>query len=510
MKNKNNQKDQELKLLLPKKAPKAMELEPHQNNPTKTTLKAKTWDESKKMWEIAAPAIIATVAQFSIGVVTVAFVGHLGELELAAVSIVQNVLEGFVYGIMLGMGSALETLCGQAVGGGQYHMLGIYLQRSCIITLVTAIFLSPLYVFTSPILKLLRQKKEIAELAGKFARWVIPQLFAYAVNFPVQKFLQAQSKIWVMTVISVAALGFHAVLNWVLITKLEKGLVGAAIAENVSWWLVVLAQVVYVVCGCFRESWTGFSVAAFKSLLGFVKLSLASAVMLCLELWYYTIVILMVGWLKNPEIAVDAISICMNVELWILMITLGFNAAISVRVSNELGANNPKAAKFAVIVAVVTSTIFGIIFTIAVVATQDIFPKLFSSHEEVISETSKLAYFLAAAIFLNSIQPILHGVAVGAGWQVSVAMINVACYYAFGLPFGALLGYKLGLGVKGIWIGMLAGCLLQTVVLSINVLRTNWTKEALQADARIKSQATSNLAQNGSVGNGMITHSQEP
>lgn len=28
-----------------------------------------------------------------------------------------------------------------------------------------------------------------------------------------------------------------------------------------------------------------------------------------LELWYYTAVILMVGWLNNPEIAVDAISI---------------------------------------------------------------------------------------------------------------------------------------------------------------------------------------------------------
>lgn len=31
-----------------------------------------------------------------------------------------------------------------------------------------------------------------------------------------------------------------------------------------------------------------------------------------LELWYYTIVILMVGWLKNPEIAVDAISIWLD------------------------------------------------------------------------------------------------------------------------------------------------------------------------------------------------------
>ncbi|XP_057811355.1 protein DETOXIFICATION 33-like [Salvia miltiorrhiza] len=178
------------------------------------------------------------------------------------------------------MGCALETLCGQAVGGGRYEMLGIYMQRSCIITLVTALFLTPLYIFTSPILKLLRQKHEIADLAGKYAQWVIPQFFAYAVNFPVQKFLQAQSKIWVMTVISVAVLGFHVVLNWILITKLDKGLAGAAVAENVSWWLVVLAQVIYVVADFFPESWTGFSMSAFKSLLGFVKLSLASAVML--------------------------------------------------------------------------------------------------------------------------------------------------------------------------------------------------------------------------------------
>ncbi|KAH6838069.1 hypothetical protein C2S53_000011 [Perilla frutescens var. hirtella] len=318
----------------------------------------KTWDESKKIWEIAAPAIFATVAQFSIGVVTIAFVGHLGEVELAAVSIVQNVLEGFVYDVMLGMGSALETLCGQAVCAGQYEMLGIYMQRSCIITFVTALFLTPLYIFTSPILKLLQQSHNISEMAGKYAQWVIPQLFAYSLNFLLQKFLQAQSRIWVMTTISVVVLGFHVLLNWILITKLEKGLAGAAIAENVS---------------CF------------------VKLSLASAIMLCLELWYYTVVILMVGWLKNPEITVDAISIC-------------------VRVGNELGANHPKATKFSVIVAVVTSIVFGAIFSIAVVATKNTFPKLFSSKEEVIKETSKLAYLLAATIFLNSIQPVLHGI----------------------------------------------------------------------------------------------------
>ncbi|KAL0365478.1 UNVERIFIED_CONTAM: protein DETOXIFICATION 29 [Sesamum angustifolium] len=168
------------------------------------------------------PAILTAVAQFSIGFVTIAFVGHLGEVELAAVSVVQNVLEGFVFGIMLGMGSALETLCGQAVGAGQYEMLGLYLQRSFIITTVTAFLLLLLYIFTSPILNLLRQDKEISELAGKYSLWVIPQLFAYALNFPVQKFLLAQSRIWVMTTIAIVVLGFHALLNRIVVIKLDK------------------------------------------------------------------------------------------------------------------------------------------------------------------------------------------------------------------------------------------------------------------------------------------------
>ncbi|KAL0422713.1 UNVERIFIED_CONTAM: protein DETOXIFICATION 33 [Sesamum latifolium] len=499
------QQSKESQQLLSKVEPEAFEIEMQHGHGNGKSIGAKTWDESKKMWEIAAPAILTIVGQYSIGFVTVAFVGHLGELELAAVSVVQNVVEGFVFGIMLGMGSALETLCGQAVGAGQYEMLGVYLQRSFIITTVTALLLLPLYIFTSPILDLLRQDKKISKVAGKYAQWVIPQLFAYALNFPVQKFLQAQSRIWVMTTISIVALGFHVLLNWIVVIKLEKGLLGAAIAENVSWWIVVLAQLAYVVSGCFPESWTGFSLLAFKSLVSFVKLSLSSALMLCLELWYYTIVILMVGWLQNPEIAVDAISICMNLELWTLMITLGFNAAISVRVSNELGANHPKAAKFSVLVAVVTSTLFGVIFTVGILATRSLFPKLFSNNLEVIKETSKLGYLLAATIFLNSIQPVLHGVAVGAGWQFSVAMVNLICYYIFGLPFGALLGYKFDLGVKGIWLGMLAGCLLQTLVLMLNVIRANWNQEALQAEERVRSHAMIALPQNDSTESGIIT-----
>lgn len=161
-------------------------------------------------------------------------------------------------------------------------MLGIYMQRSFIITGVTALVMSPVYIFASPILKLLHQSKEISELTQKYTRWALPQLFAYAMNFPIQKFLQSQSKVWVMTVISGISLAIHIPLNWVFVTKLGYGLAGAAIVGNISWCFIVLAQMVYIVSGFFPEAWTGFSWQAFKSLSSFVKLSLASAVMLWL------------------------------------------------------------------------------------------------------------------------------------------------------------------------------------------------------------------------------------
>ncbi|WCJ33847.1 MATE efflux family protein [Euphorbia peplus] len=59
----------------------------------------KTWIESKMMWRIAAPAMLTEISQFLIGFVTSAYVGHLGELELAAVSVVQNVIHDFAFGV---------------------------------------------------------------------------------------------------------------------------------------------------------------------------------------------------------------------------------------------------------------------------------------------------------------------------------------------------------------------------------------------------------------------------
>ncbi|XP_030960943.1 protein DETOXIFICATION 29-like [Quercus lobata] len=442
--------------------------------------------ESKKLWYLAGPAIFTSICQYSLGAIPQVFLGQVGTLELAAFSIENSVIAGFSLGIMLGMGSALETLCGQAFGAGQIDMLGIYMQRSWVILTTTGLVLSLLYFFATPLLKLLGQTDAISDAAGLFALYMLPQLFAYALNFPAVKFLQSQSKIFVIALIAAVSLLLNALFSWLFILKLGWGLVGAAVVLNSSWWFVVLAQLLYIFSGTCGRAWSGFSLKAFHNLWGFVKLSMASAVMLCLEVWYFMALILFAGYLKNAEVSVDALSICMNILGWTIMEALGMNAAISVRVSNELGASHPRTAKFSLVVAVVTSFLIGIIIAVILILARNVYPSLFSSDASVETVVRELTPVLAFCIIINNVQPVLSGVAIGAGWQGIIAYVNIACYYVLGIPLGLILGYKLDWGVTGIWYGMMFGTIVQTVVLFIIIYRTNWNKEASIAEDRIR------------------------
>lgn len=208
------------------------------------------------------------------------------------------------------MGSAVETLCGQAYGAHKYEMLGVYLQRSTILLMATGVPLTLIYIFSKPILIFLGESESIASAAAVFVYGLIPQIFAYAANFPIQKFLQAQSIVFPSAYISAATLAVHVLFTWLLVYVLGWGLLGASLMLSFSWWIIVIGQFVYILRSdkC-KQTWTGFSSLAFSGLWEFLKLSTASAVMLCLETWYYQILVLIAGLLDNPEIALDSLSV---------------------------------------------------------------------------------------------------------------------------------------------------------------------------------------------------------
>ncbi|KAJ4771656.1 Protein DETOXIFICATION [Rhynchospora pubera] len=250
-------------------------------------------------------------------------------------------------------------------------------------------------------------------------------------------------------------------------------------------WMPVIGQFAYVLCGGCPLTWKGFTWSAFTDLWLVVKLSLSSGAMICLELWYSSILVLLTGYMANAEVALDALSICLNIAFWGCMISLGFLAAAGVRVANELGAGNAKATKFSIVVVSVTSTFIGFVLLLLIVFFCQKIAYLFTTSAAVADAVINMTPLLAITILLNSMQQVLSGAAVGAGWQTLVAYVNVACYYLVGVPLGVILGYVIGYEVKGIWMGMIFGTLIQTLVLLLITLKVDWDKEVGIAKSRV-------------------------
>ncbi|TYH60141.1 hypothetical protein ES332_D08G272800v1 [Gossypium tomentosum] len=444
----------------------------------------KLWTESKKLWIVAGPAIFTKFSTFGVTIISQAFVGHIGPTELAAFSLCCTVLFRFGNGVLIGMASALETLCGQAFGAKRYHMLGIYLQRSWLLLFLTTTCLLPLFIFTTKILIALGQDEKIAIVAGYIGHWFIFIMFSMIISFTCQMFLQSHSKNMVIAYLAAFSIGIHICLSWLLTMKLKYGLIGALLSTILAYWIPNIGQLIFVTCGGCKDTWKGFSMLAFKDLWPVVKLSLSSGAMLCLELWYNTISVLLTGNLKNAEIAIDAFAIC-------------------VRVSNELGRGSSKSVKFSIMTITLTSLCIGCVTFVLFLCLRGRLAYVFTESEEVGNAVVDLSPLLACSILLDSVQPVLSGIAIGAGWQSSVAWVNIASYYLIGIPIGVVLGYVFNMEVKGVWVGMLLGIFVQALVLIIIIWKTDWDKQVLLAQSRVNkwlvpnSRETNNHQENG-------------
>ncbi|KAI9093717.1 hypothetical protein K1719_027166 [Acacia pycnantha] len=462
-------------------------------------LMKRVWKECLAIWVVAAPALFTRISTYGINISSQVFIGHIGSKELAAFAIAFTVIMKFANGIMYGMASALSTLCGQAYGAKRYGMLGVYLQRSWIVLFSTAFLLLPLFIFTAPIMKMLRQDEGIADVAGIICLWAIPVLFAFVLSFTFQTFLQSQSRNFVISFLAAFSIAIHVLLSWLLTIKYKYGVPGAMISTIVAFWVPNIGQYIFVTCGGCPKTWKGFSVLAFKDLWPVVKLSLSSGVMLCLEVWYGAVLVLLAGSVKDAEVQIDALAICVNINGWEMMIGLGFLAAASVRVSNELGRGSAKAAKFSIVVTVATSFTIGFILFLFFLFLRERLAYVFTTNEQVVAAVGDLSPYLAFSILLNSVQPVLSGVAVGAGWQKIVAYVNIGCYYLIGIPVGVILSKILHMQVKGIWLGMLFGTLVQTIVLIIITCKTDWDEQVELARRRVDRYSVDDQEETGAA-----------
>ncbi|KAJ0046109.1 hypothetical protein Pint_04603 [Pistacia integerrima] len=471
-------------------------------------------EEAKNQVLFSLPMVLTNVFYIAILLISVMFAGHLGQLELAGATLANSWATVTGFGFMVGLSGALETLCGQGYGAKLYRMLGIYLQASCIISFFFSIIISILWFFTEPILVLFHQDTSISKQAAVYMRYLIPGIFAYGFLQNVLRFLQTQSIVMPMVLFSALPMVIHFGIAYALVHWTSLGFKGAPLAASVSLWISILVLAMYVFFAKkLKHTWEGFSSESFRLIFTNLKLALPSAAMVwwsstatdeqlktevlsgeaavarreeenrahvaseqeendgsgvlatCfliavrrdLEYWAFEILVFLAGLMPNSKLTTSVIAMCVNTEAIAYMITYGLSAAASTRVSNELGAGNVNRAKNAMAVTLKLSVLLALILVLALAFGHNIWASFFSDSTEIIKKFASLTPLLALSIMFDSVQGVLSGVARGCGWQHLAVWANLATFYFIGMPTAVLLGFKLKLYAKGLWIGLICG-----------------------------------------------------
>ncbi|CAN1228943.1 Protein DETOXIFICATION 16 [Linum grandiflorum] len=429
--------------------------------------------------------VFSTLVFCLIQVISITFVGHLGVVQLSGASIATAFASMTGYTLLRGLGSALETFSGQAYGAKQYRMLGIHLQRGTLILLIFCIPIGALFANASRILVFFRQDPQISSEAGRFALFLIPVVVSVAFLECHIRFLLAQNHVVPLMVCSGISTSLHVPICWLLVFKSGFGSRGAAMANSVSFGIAAVFLVFYVqFSGSCKETWKGFSIDALSGIPGFLKLAIPSAVMLSLEVWFFEILILISGLLPNPKFETSVMSICFNIYLLVSMIPFGLGAAVSTRVSNELGAGRPRAASRAVCAGLILVVIEGIVVATILISGHNIWGYLYSKEKRIVKYVAEILVLLAFSHLLDGIQYVLSGGCRGCGWQKIGAVVNLGAYYFIGLPCSLVLAFVFHKGGKGLWIGVIVAILAQASSFLILTFFTDWEKQVKIFDFR--------------------------
>ncbi|WRX14560.1 Multi antimicrobial extrusion protein - like 10 [Theobroma cacao] len=446
-----------------------------------------TWvvfiEEVKRLGYLAGPMVAVTISQYLLQVISTMMVGHLGELALSSSAIAISLSGVTGFSLLLGMACALETLCGQAYGAQQYRKVGTHTYTAIFCLILVCIPLSILWIYMGRLLVFIGQDPLISHEAGKFILWLIPALFAYATFQPLVRYFQTQSLITPMLICSCASLLIHIPLCWALVFKSELGNLGGAVAISISNWLNVIFLALYMwyspTCAKTRVPIT---MELFQGIREFFGFAIPSAVMVCLEWWSFELLILLSGILPNPELET---SVLLNTIATLYAIPYGLGAAASTRVSNELGAGNPQAARVAVYAGMVLAVLETLVVSGTLFASRHVFGYVYSNEKEVVDYVTTMAPLVCVSVILDSLQGVLSGIARGCGWQHIGAYINLGAFYLCGIPVAATLAFWLKLRGMGLWIGIQSGAFTQTILLAIVTSCINWENQASKARERL-------------------------
>ncbi|KAB5564458.1 hypothetical protein DKX38_004512 [Salix brachista] len=455
--------------------------DPTFENPQKTHLSLAI-SEARCIANIALPMILTGLLLYSRSMISMLFLGRQGELALAGGSLAIGFANITGYSILSGLSMGMEPICGQAFGAKRYKLLGLALQRTILLLFLVSIPIALLWVNMKKILLFCGQDDDISTEAQLYILYSLPDLIAQSILHPLRLYLRSQSITLPLTFCASLSILLHVPINYLLVSVFNLGIKGVALSAVWTNFNLVGSLIIYVmISGVFRKTWGGISSECLKGWRSLLSLAIPSCISVCLEWWWYEIMILLCGLLLNPRATVASMGILIQTTAFIYIFPSSLSFGVSTRVGNELGANNPQKAKLAATIGLSSSFVLGFAALCFAVMVRKIWASMFTQDADIIALTSMVLPIIGLCELGNCPQTTGCGVLRGTARPKMGANINLGCFYLVGMPVAVWLSFYAGFDFKGLWLGLLAAQGSCVVTMLIVLARTDWECQAQRA-----------------------------
>ncbi|XP_051213703.1 protein DETOXIFICATION 56 [Lolium perenne] len=450
--------------------------------------------EARAQRGIALPLIAMNLTWFAKQAVTTAFLGRLGDLELAAGTLGFSFANATGFAVLTGLCGAMDPICGQAHGAGNVALLRKTLLMAVAMLLAVSVPIAILWLHVDAVLlRVFGQQLDIAVVARRYVVCLLPDLAVASVLGPLKAYLSSQEVTLPTLFASAVGLAAHIPLTvWLSRTRGVGGAAAAVWLSDLATAAVLAAYVLFLAkkhdgkaeappCG----RWWWPEKAAATEWMRLIRLAVPCCLNTCLEWWCYEILVLLTGRLPDARRAVAVIAVTLNFDYLLFAAMLSLSVSASVRVSNSLGAGDASAARRAAVVSIAFSVLAGAVGGALMLALRQQWARLYTRGAEVRDGVAKAMRVMAALEVVNFPLNVCGGIVRGTA-RPAVGMYAVlGGFYLVALPVGVALGFRARRGIEGLLAGFIVGAAASLAVLVVVIARMDWKAEADKARVRV-------------------------
>ncbi|XP_050128174.1 protein DETOXIFICATION 49-like [Malus sylvestris] len=441
-----------------------------------STISSTVLEEIKQLYNIALPMILTGLMVYAKLAISMLFLGKSGKGELAGGSLAISVANISGYSVLAGLASGMEGISSQAFGAQQWPLMTHIFQRTITILIFTSIPISILWFNCEPLLIFSGQNPTISSTATTYLTFSIPTLFFQSIINPLRIHLRTQSITFPLMLSAAVALVIHAPASYILAWHFGLGIRGVALAGTLTDMSCLITLILYLcVSNISTNTRQWWSIrCCFNGWSQIICQAVPSCVSVCLEWWWYEIMIILSGFLSNAAEAMSTMGIIIQATALVYQFPYALSQAVSTRVGNEIGANYPKQAKQSSFIALYFSILTGLITSTFLLTMQNVWGEIFTADRAVISLTASVLPVVGLCELGNCPQTTVCGVLKGSARPMLGAIINFGAFYVVGLPMALLMAFVMHLGLLGLWLGLLAAQMVCFLVMVIVLIRTDW------------------------------------